>query len=648
MAKNLFTSQGIPISIGRELGRGGEGAVFEVPSRSGQVAKLYHDNKLPDARKQAELSFMAATGDQRLLSYIAWPQETLHPSPSGPVVGFLMPMVAGKEPVHMVYSPAHRRQEHPKAAWDFLLYVARNIASSFETLHSHGHVIGDVNQDSFMVGRDSKVVLIDSDSFQVNARGELYLCEVGVAIYTPPELQNLSSFHGFARTANHDNFGLALLIFHILFGGRHPYSGVSQQSGVGDSLENDIKNFRYAYARDSQSRGIAPPPRSIPLSMVPDTMETMFHQAFTERGAQGSRPTAQQWVAELDRVRGHLKKCSASPMHIYPDHLVKCPWCALEQQGVRYFIDLGAIYTPTPTGFVLAQVWAAIQAVPVPPTVSVPSPDSFTVDAQALPVGIPSENTTTFYSVLAVCTGIVIAVAEPKAMFLSLVAGVFGWFMADRAGSSARTAERSRRNVVLQEAKCGYDQLVERAKRETGAAIFMAKRMELAKLKDEYLALPQAEKQELDKLHVTALERQKQQFLDRFFIDKATISGVGPARKAALRSFGIETAADVTRATVMQVRGFGEGLTRAVMDWRASCERKFVFNSANAVSTADKNGIHSKINARRIRIETELTQGIADLQSCEKIIITQRASLQMQLEDAARKLAQAQKDLTIF
>jgi DNA-binding helix-hairpin-helix protein with protein kinase domain len=45
----------------------------------------------------------------------------------------------------MVYSPAHRRQEHPKTAWDFLLYVARNIASSFETLHAHGHVIGDVN-----------------------------------------------------------------------------------------------------------------------------------------------------------------------------------------------------------------------------------------------------------------------------------------------------------------------------------------------------------------------------------------------------------------------------------------------------------------------------------------------------------------------
>lgn len=647
MAKTLFTSQGIPVGIGRELGRGGEGAVFEVPSRSGQVAKLYHDNKLPDAKKQAKLSFMATKGDPRLLNYIAWPQETLHDSPGGSVIGFLMPMVAGKE-VHMVYSPAHRRQDSPKAAWDYLLHVARNIACSFETLHSHGHVIGDVNQKGFMVSKDSKVVLVDSDSFQINALSTVYLCDAGTQHFTPPELQSLTSF-AVTRTVNHDNFGLALLIFHLLFGARHPYAGVPLQNSAADvELESNIKNFRYAYARDSQSRGIAPPPRSIPLSMVPDAMETMFHQAFTERGAQGARPTAQQWVAELDRVRGHLKKCSVSPMHVYPDHLVKCPWCALEQQGVTYFIDLGATYTPTSTGFVLAQVWAVIQAVPVPPTVNVPSPSSFTVVAQALPTSIPGENTTTFYSVLAVCTGIAIAVAEPKAMFLGLIVGAVGWFMADRAGSSERTAERSKRNAILQAAKYDYEYLIERSKRETSADVFMAKRMELAKLRDEYLALPQAEKQELDKLHATAHERQKQQFLDRFFIDNATISGVGPARKAALRSFGIETAADVTRSAVMQVRGFGDGLTRAVIDWKAGCERKFVFNSANAVSAADRNGVQSKMDARKIRVEVALTQGVGELQACGKRATSQLATLQIQLEDAARKLAQAQKDLSIF
>lgn len=640
------TSKGAPVQIGRELGRGGEGSVFDVPALAGQVAKIYH--KAQDAKKQAKLSFMAASADQQLLSYVAWPQETLHPSRGGPVVGFLMPKVTGKDPIHMVYSPAHRRQDYPKAAWDFLLYVARNIAASFETLHAHGHVIGDVNQNGVMVGKDTKVVLIDSDSFQVNARGTLHRCAVGVPHFTPPELQSLPSFDGFTRTTNHDNFGLALLIFHVLFGARHPFSGVGLKDGVGDVLETDIKNFRYAYARDSQARGIGPPPRSIPLSMVPDAMEAMFHLAFTDRGASGSRPTAQQWVAALDGVRGRLKKCSVSSMHVYPDHLSKCPWCALEQQGVPFFMDLGATYTQTATGFVLIHAWALIQAVPAPPALSLPDPSGISVTPQPVPSNVPSEGTITFYRCLAVGIAIAVAVFAQKAWFLGVIVGFSGWAVAGSTGSSERSAERTRRKTNLNAAKQEYDELVARAQREAGPEGFLSKRTELANRRDEYQALPQAQKQELDKLHSTAQERQRLKFLDTCFIDSASITGVGPARKAALRSFGIETAADATRNRVRQVRGFGEGLTRAVMDWKASCERRFVFNPANAVSAADRNAVLAKFGARRVAIESTLAGGAAELQRFRQRATSQMTTLQPQLERAATKLAQAQKDLSLL
>lgn len=292
MVKSLYTASGAPIQIGRELGKGGEGSVFEIARLDGQVAKLYH--RAPDALKQAKLEFMVAVADSKLVQYAAWPQETLHAARGGPAVGFLMPKVSGREPVHMVYSPAHRRQERPKAGWDFLLFVARNTAAAFEVVHSHGHVLGDVNQGNVMVGGDSKVVLIDCDSCQVDANGKLHFCEVGVSHFTPPELQSISSFQGIKRNANHDNFGLALLIFHLLFGGRHPYSGVPLRDGVGDALETDIKAFRYAYARDGAARGFSPPPRSIPASLVPDSIESMFNAAFTEAGARGGRPTAKE------------------------------------------------------------------------------------------------------------------------------------------------------------------------------------------------------------------------------------------------------------------------------------------------------------------------------------------------------------------
>jgi DNA-binding helix-hairpin-helix protein with protein kinase domain len=642
MARTLFTSRGTAIDVGRELGKGGEGSVFELPALTNQVAKLYH--KTPDPKKQSKLSYMASTADVQLLNYVAWPQETLHPSRGGPVIGFLMPKVSNKDPIHMVYSPAHRRQDYPKAAWDFLLFVARNIAASFETVHAHGHVIGDVNQNSFMVGRDSKVVLIDSDSFQVNARGTMHLCEVGVSHFTPPELQSLSSFDGFTRSTNHDNFGLALLIFHVLFGGRHPNSGVPLRSGVGDALETDIKNFRYAYARDNESRGFSPPPRSIPVSMVTDAMQSMFHMAFTEKGAAGARPSAQQWVAALDGLRGRLKKCSASSMHVHPDHLGSCPWCALEKQGVVYFVDLGATFTPTSSGFVLTQTWGLIQAVPAPPPLSVPAPGNFKVTAKALPAGIPGEGTVTFYRFVVVAFAIAFVFAAPKAWFFALLGGWFGWAMAGDAGSSARAAERSSRQSALEAARQEYERLMGRAKKEAGPEGFHARKAELARMKDELEALPRAEQEELNQLHATAQERQKQKFLNTCFIDRATIPGVGPARKAALRSFGIETAADVTKGQVMQVRGFGESLTRAVLDWKRSCERQFQFNPAAAVSQADRDSVRAKFAAKRTSLERTLAAAPAELQQFRQQATAQAAGLMPQLQAAAQKLAQAEAD----
>ncbi len=644
MIKSPVNSKGTLIKIGRELGKGGEGSVFEVPSLTNQVAKLYH--QLPDARKQAKLTFMASTADQQLLNYVAWPQETLHSSTGGPVVGFLMPKVIGKDPIHMVYSPAHRRQDRPKAAWDFLIFVARNTAAAFEALHTHGHILGDVNQGNILVGGDSKVVLIDSDSFQVNARGTQHLCEVGVSHFTPPELQGLSSFHGFTRTANHDNFGLALLIFHLLFGGRHPYSGVPLKPGVGDALETDIKGFRYAYARDASGRGTSPPPRSIPMSMVPDSIEEMFQQAFTEKGAASGRPTAKQWGTALDGLRSRLKKCSSSMLHVYPDHLSKCPWCDLEQQGVVYFVDLGTTYTATVSGFNLTQVWAQIEAVPAPAPISLPNINDIPTTPTPLPGNIPGARNVFFLRAAVICIALFLLTSAPKAWFLIVLGAWAAWAMAGSSGSTEREAERSKRKAAEDVARNAFNSLIELMKREAGPEGFNHKKGQFKKLRDELHALPAQESQELSKLHTTAQERQKQKFLELFFIDSAEISGVGPARKAALRSFGIETAADVSRNRLMQIKGFGDSLTRAVTDWRASVERRFVFNPSTAVSESDKNAVRAKFGARRNSISATLVGAAGELQRFRQMALARAISMRPQLDQAAKQFAQAQSDLS--
>lgn len=257
-------------------------------------------------------------------------------------------------------------------------------------------------------------------------------------------------------------------------------------------------------------------------------------------------------------------------------------------------------------------------------------------------------STATFYKVVAIVIALAIVIAAPGAWLIGLLVGWAGWAIAGDAGSSTRSDERAARQRVLDAAKQEYDRLVERTNKETGPGGFNARRSELSKLKDELEALPRMEQEELNRLHATAQERQKEKFLNTCSIDRASIPGVGQARKAALRSFGIETAADVTKSQVMQVRGFGESLARAVVDWRRSCERQFQFNPAAAVSTSDRDAVRSRFAAKRISLERVLAAGPGELQQFRQRAANQLATLTPQLQEAAKKLAQAQADLGIL
>src|SRR5258706_14845229 len=168
----LFDGRGIPLELGRELGRGGEGSVFEVLTRTELVAKLYH--VAPENAKQDKLQYMVSSADAKLSEFSAWPLETLHASRGSPVKGFLMRRIAAMEPIHKLYSPVDRKKTFPDKGWDFLLHVARNVAAAFESLHSHGHVVGDVNQGNVVVGSNGRVAFIDCDSFQINANGRVH------------------------------------------------------------------------------------------------------------------------------------------------------------------------------------------------------------------------------------------------------------------------------------------------------------------------------------------------------------------------------------------------------------------------------------------------------------------------------------------
>ena len=119
-----------PVELGKELGRGGEGAVYEIVGRPGFVAKRYHQPV--DADKALKLQGMARQAHPSLLAIAAWPVDVLRAGSHGPIQGFIMPRVSGYQEIHSLYGPSHRKRAFPQADWSFLVHAARNLASAWE------------------------------------------------------------------------------------------------------------------------------------------------------------------------------------------------------------------------------------------------------------------------------------------------------------------------------------------------------------------------------------------------------------------------------------------------------------------------------------------------------------------------------------
>ncbi|MEZ5307067.1 MAG: hypothetical protein R2684_07975 [Pyrinomonadaceae bacterium] len=325
----LFDSKGNQVLLKELLGRGGEGAVFTT-SIEGVVAKLYHERI--DADKAEKLRWMAAHSDENLLKIAAWPSETLHTKKDGEICGFLMPKVNAKE-IHELYSLKSRRIHFPHATWHFLVRTSANVARAFYALHSHGHSMGDVNHGNCVVLADGTVKLIDCDSFVIRAGDNVHGCDVGVTTHLPPELQGVN-LRDVDRTADHDNFGLAVIIFQLMFLGRHPYSG-NYLGGVDLSLEESIKRRLFAYSRRHSAKIVEQPPGTLALNDLPANVSELFEEAFLSAE---SRPSAGDWVTQLARLESELVECESHSGHEYHSDSRNCPWCRIESEtGVMFF-----------------------------------------------------------------------------------------------------------------------------------------------------------------------------------------------------------------------------------------------------------------------------------------------------------------------
>jgi DNA-binding helix-hairpin-helix protein with protein kinase domain len=394
----LIDGRGRSIQLGSLLGRGGEGSVFAL-SDPAVVAKIYHQPA--DAERTAKIGAMARLRTDRLTRLAAWPIETLHDRPRGATVGLIMPRATGYKAIHNLYGPKTRRVEFPRAGWPFCIHAAANVARAFAVIHEHGHVIGDVNHGNVVVSGQATAMLIDCDSFQIAASGRRFLCDVGVSTHQPPELQTLPTFRGVTRTPNHDNFGLAVLIFQLLMMGRHPFAGT--YLGSGDMpIERAIRELRFAYGPAAPSRQMKPPPNTLPFDALPSSVGRQFERAFSPEGLRdGNRPLARDWVRALEQLGERLKRCDRLHSHSHLETLPACPWCAIESQtGVRLFAATAVDPARSVNAFDLEAVWAEILAVKSPGAAP-PLPGRFAISSAAPNRGRQTERVPTVSQVAA-------------------------------------------------------------------------------------------------------------------------------------------------------------------------------------------------------------------------------------------------------
>jgi DNA-binding helix-hairpin-helix protein with protein kinase domain len=637
----IYDSQGRLLPFGRRIGKGGEGEVYELGNDPKRVAKIYH-KPIPPERAE-KIRCMVRLQTESLIRVAAWPVETCHRRPGGEISGLIMPKVSGHEEIHNLYSPKSRLSSFPRANWKFLLHASTNLARAFAVVHEHGHLVGDVNHGNVLVSSQGMVRLIDCDSFQIQAEGRPFLCEVGVSTHVPPELQGGSL--RVLRTENHDAFGLAVLIFQILFMGRHPYSG--QFLGAGDMpIEKAIREHRFAYGPTASSRQMCQPPNTLDLAAVSPPVASLFERAFSPQATQGKlRPQAREWVAALESVR--TTTCSRNSAHLYLTGLAACPWCDLEARSGTVFFYFVPSHIPG-VGFDLVAVWARISTIPSPgPLPTVPEPQAYPAQPSASAVqAARGKKTRSVLAVMAAIVGVAFGIylggysaVWVIAVVVSVAVGIANY----KAGPEYNEAKQR-----LKDSQESLKRLRDLWLQQAGDDPFHKKVAELQKLRKEHQGLPSLRRQKLAMLETSRRNAQLERFLDQYRIDRAKIPGIGPGRAMTLQSYGIETAQDVKKRDILQIPGFGPVLTDTLLKWRWSLENKFVFDPLKGVDPADIAALDGSLAARRNQIEQALLSGAAELEKIRHHITIRRQALLQQLEAAAKAVAQAEADVRAF
>jgi len=634
----LFDEQNNLVELGPEIGRGGEARITAVRGIA-EVAKIYHKQPIAP-QKDEKLRLLRTINNDQLKTFTALPTRLLFESRKR-LAGFTMPFAVGKLPIFQLIGPKSRKQHFPDKDYRFLCSVALNAAKAFATLHNLGIIVGDVNESGLLVGTDGRVFLIDCDSFQVRQNGKAYLCEVGVPGFTAPELQGRDL--RVERTIQHDCFGLAVLIFQLLFMGRHPFVG--RFTGAGEMpMERAIAEYRFAFTGRPDMQ-MLPPPESLCLDEVGE-LSKLFERSFL---AKQHRTEAHEWVKSLNIFQSTLRKCSENRSHWFPAAAKNCPWCRIENHGgLLLFAFISTSLSGSSETVSIAALWAAIEAVPEYVAGSFPvQTASFqpTAGAQLAAKELWKQKAKSFcwFAAAGISCLTLLYLGNAICFLLMSFALFFGvkTFTTIKNHPLKKSLKAEDRQITQQ-----LTQMKDRWAHNARNSDFSMEKEKLKSAKDELSLLPAKRLRELRDIEMAKRDHQLQQFLEKFSIADASIEGIGKGRKTTLRAYNIYTAADIH--PYLKIPGFGPKSMGSLRTWRAIIEIRFVFDAKKPVEQSILTKVEQKYRNELKRLEMILETGPAKLRATRESHLYREREIRRSATLLLARYGQIRADLKIL
>ena len=306
--------------LGRELGRGGEGAVFAV--KGGRLAVKLLRDRSPRSRDRLR-DRLAMVGRLPLKGLaVACPIEQLRP----PHVGYVMELFTGMVPIRSLLHPP--KGTGSVAEWYFQggglrrrLRILARVAEVLSELHGRGLVYADLSPSNVFVSEPSdagEVRLIDTDNVHPAT-------SQGQSIYTPrygaPEVVRRA---GVASSLG-DAWTFAVIAFETL-ALVHPLLGDEVQYGEPEMEEQALEGRRpwIDAEDDDRNRSSDGIPREIVLSpRLRGDFGLVFGPGLLDPE---TRPGLARWAQRLHAAADRTLTCSECSGSYFCDR-DRCSWC---------------------------------------------------------------------------------------------------------------------------------------------------------------------------------------------------------------------------------------------------------------------------------------------------------------------------------